>query len=105
MKRRSLRDKVRKVFNSDIIDVCPVKQEIRVYFMRDPHGREWVPFSGGPLYDENAKSWAADKACQIEKFRCLLPKACRDWQIVCGELDARTYPGVFYPIRNFFGTV
>ena len=95
----TLRDKIRKVFDYDIIDVSAPKQQILVYFLRDPQGREWVPYGGGPLYRESAISQAAWLARHIAEFRDLLPKACRDWAIVFGELNCRSYPGKFYPMQ------
>ena len=95
---KPLRDRIRKVFDYDTIDVCPARQEIRVYYYRDPRGREWVPYGAGPLYGESAIDQAAWLADHVEKYRDLLPKECRAWKIVYGELSTRTYPGQFYPV-------
>jgi hypothetical protein len=96
----TLRDKVREEFDSDIIEVCAPRQEIRVYYMHDNRGVDWVPFGGGPLYGESARDWALCKAVQLETYRSLLPKACRDWKVVYGVLETRTFPGVFHPVAR-----
>ncbi len=88
-------DKVRDTFNHDNVQVNTATQRIEVYWMRDPQGRLWVPYSGGPLYGEQAKDTARWLAKHIEEFRSLLPKKVRDWPIVLGELDCRTFPGTF----------
>ena len=94
MTRKSDTDKVRDIFNQDNLEVT--HGEIRVYFLRDPQGREWVPYGGGPLYRQDAIDQAAWLARHIDKYRLCLPKALRGHRIVFGELNTRTFPGKFY---------
>lgn len=86
-------DKVRDIFHHDNIEV--VGGEIRVYYMRDPQGREWIPYSGGPLYREQAISHAQWLFHHIQKYRECLPKRLRDYGIVYGELSCSEFPGKF----------
>lgn len=95
MAKRTDTDKVRDEFGHDNIEVT--HGEIRVYYLRDPNGREWVPYGGGPLYRQQAINSAAWLARHIEKYRECLPKALRGHRIVFGELNTRSYPGKFYP--------
>ena len=88
MAKKSMTEKVRSTFDHDNVQVNPKLQRIEVYWMRSPEGRLWVPYSGGPLYGEQAKETARWLGTHIEK-------AIRDWPIVVGELDTRTFPGVF----------
>lgn len=90
-----LTDKVRDTFNRDGIQVNMTRQRIEVYWMRDPRGVVWLPFSGGPIYHQMAMDTAQWLAKHLEEFRCLLPKQIRDWPIVLGELSTSTYPGIF----------
>ncbi len=59
-----LTDKVRDTFNRDGVQVNMTKQRIEVYWMRDPRGVVWLPFSGGPIYHQsrNGRSQMARKA-------------------------------------------
>jgi hypothetical protein len=95
MARRTDTDRVRDAFGYDNLEVT--HGEIRVYYLRDPRGVEWVPYSGGPLYRKQAIESAAWLARHVEEFRALLPKAIRSSRIVFGELDTRTFPGKFRP--------
>jgi len=88
--------KVRRRFKHENLEVKG--GEIRVYFIRDSMGLEWVPFGSGPLYRQSAIDYAAWLARHIEGFRSLLPKGLRGHRIVFGELNCRTYPGQFYPM-------
>ena len=94
-KKKSLIDKVRDSFNYHNILVDLKRREIQCHWNRNPQGRIWVPYSGGPLYDEQAKDHARWLAGHITEFRSLLPKDVRDFTIVFGELDCRTFPGDF----------
>lgn len=91
---RKMTDKVQNTFDRHHVQVTAT--EIQVYWMKDPRGVCWVPNGGGPLYGEHAKDTARWLAKHIEEFRSLLPKAIRTFPIVLGELDTRTFPGVFY---------
>jgi hypothetical protein len=93
------RDKIRDEFGHDNIDIAHTRREIRVYYLRDPRGVEWVPAGGGPLYRQQAIESADWLANHLEEFRELLPKSVRDFAIVFGELDCRTYPGTFRATR------
>lgn len=97
----SLTDDVRDVFNREHVQVNMRERRIEVYWLRGSDGREWVPFSGGPVYREQAKDQAQWLAGHIHEFRELLPEDVQDWPIVVGELDARMYPGRFYPERRY----
>ena len=92
---RTLTEKLRRKFTHDNVQVNTTLERIEVYFMRDSQGKDWVPYGGGPLYGESARESAAWLAAHITEFRSLLPKIVRDWPIVCGCLETRTYPGVF----------
>ena len=92
-----LQDRVREIFNCEIVQVDLKQHQIQVYYMRGGDGVAWVPFGGGPLYHQSAINQAAWTTYHIEQYRELLPKDIRDWQIVFGELSTRTFPGQFYP--------
>lgn len=92
---RSLTDKVRDKFGYDTIIV--ERGEIRVYWMKGADGREWVPYGGGPLYRDSAQSHVRWLARHLHEYRQFLPKSIREYPIVIGELDTRTYPGRFFP--------
>lgn len=89
MSDRKLTDRVREIFDHHYVQVDAHLRQIQVYWLRDPNGREWVPFGGGPLYNESAKEQARWLKGHIEEFRSLLPKAVRDWPVLVGELDHR----------------
>ena len=97
MAKRTLTDRVQKVFDYTI-QANTSKRRLEVYYLRDSRGRAWVPYGGGPLYDQHAIDQSRWVAEHVEKYRDLLPRDCRNWPIVCGELSTATYPGVFYPV-------
>lgn len=94
---RNMTDKVRDDFGYDNIEV--MTSEIRVYYMRDNRGVEWVPANGGPLYRQHAIESAAWLARHVEEYRSLLPKSIRAFPVVFGELNTSMFPGNFYPTR------
>lgn len=83
---RKLTDKVRKGWDRDYVQV--VSGRIEVYWLNTCQ-KIWVPFSGGPLYNDQAKDAARDLKASILEFRSLLPKAIRDWPVVVGEIDSQ----------------
>ena len=93
-----LTDKVRTTFNRDGVQVNMTKKRIEVYWMRDPRGVVWFPFSGGPIYHQMAMDEAQWLVNHLEEFRCLLPKQIREWPIVLGELSTSTCPGIFHEV-------
>lgn len=88
VKERKLSLKVRDVFNRCNIDVDLKAKKILVLFgvtQRPPAfgsvWTEWVPFSGGPLYGINAMNEVRWIACQLEKYRELLPDSIRQFDV------------------------
>lgn len=100
MARKPLSDteRLRKTFDYQYDNMMVAHGEIRVYYIRDPQGREWVPFGGGPLYRQQAIDQAAWLARHVDEFRCLLPRHLRQHRIVFGELSSTVYPAKFYPM-------
>lgn len=96
---QKLTQRIRKRFDRDHVQVNATDKRIEVYWMRDPRGKVWIPFAGGPLYAEQAIEAAKWLQSHLEEFRSLLPKQLRDFPIVLGELDTRTFPGDFYPVK------
>jgi hypothetical protein len=92
---RRLNDKIRDGFNRENVQVNLKLRRIEVYWMHDIRGKIWVPYGGGPLYNDQAKDQARWLKAHLEEFRSLLPKKIRDWPIVMGELQTRTFPGIF----------
>ncbi len=98
MKNRKLSDKVRILFNADNIDVieCGGNNRIEVYYYQG-NGKTWIPYAGGPLYNQDAKDEMRRIAKGIEEFRSMLPKKIRDYPIVKGRIETNTFPGKFLP--------
>lgn len=94
-RKKSLTDKVRKIYEREGVQVNLSLQRIECYWILDPRGKIWLPYSGGPIYGDAAKDEARWLANHIEEFRSLLPKDIRSWPVVVGELQTRTFPGIF----------
>lgn len=97
MKNKRLTDKMRTIFNRDTIDVIQEggNNRIEVYYCRG-QGKVWIPYGGGPLYNDSAieeRDWIAK---HIEEYNQLWPVSIRGYKIVRGYIDTNTFPGKFY---------
>lgn len=88
MARSELEEKVRELFDYSNIYLNEADKKILVayYVTRRPPAyggmlSEWIPFSGGPIYGEQALKHCDWLAGHIDKYRELLPKKVRDFSI------------------------
>ncbi len=85
---RKLTEKVRDIFNASNIDVNTDKEIISIWYGITTRPRaynniqtQWIPYSGGPLYGDQALDHCAWLVNHIEKYRELLPKRIRDYSL------------------------
>lgn len=85
---RQLTEKVREIFNAGNIDVNTKREVISVWYGITQRPRaynniitQWIPYSGGPLYGEQALDHCNWLVKHINEFKELLPKKIRHYSL------------------------